>query len=430
MTQIRFTKALYSFPRFSEQITNRSSAGRWKVLFFLMILALSFWFPTVSYPVAVKPSALPSLFGRRDGAMIIDPRGKVIFSHNADQKMIPASTLKILTALVALHHLGPDYRFITEFYRDDSSNLKIKGYGDPLLLSEILAEIAEELCSSLRSDSDFIQNIILDDSYFTHPLTIPGVTSSSEPYDAPNGALCANFNTVNFTRNRKGKYISAEPQTPLLPFVLTRIKTSRLNSGRIVFSNDGKDATLYVGHLLHFFLNKKGIRLTGGIKTGKVEKTDRLIYKYTSKYQMTQVISTLLENSNNFVANQILVTAGAKSYGFPGSLTKGVQVASAYAEQILGINDITLVEGSGISRENRVSPNHMIKILKAFGPYHNLMRKNGSTFYKTGTLSGIQTRAGYIENPPGEIYRFVVFINTPGKSIQKIMKYILEMTNQ
>ena len=56
----------------------------------------------------------------------------------------------------------------------------------------------------------------LDDTYFTQPLTIPGISSSSNPYDAPNGALCANFNTVFFKHSRDG-YASAEPQTPLLP---------------------------------------------------------------------------------------------------------------------------------------------------------------------------------------------------------------------
>jgi len=47
-------------------------------------------------------------------------------------------------------------------------------------------------------------------------------------------------------------------------------------------------------------------------------------------------------------------------------------------------------------------------------------------FYKTGNLNGINTRAGYIENGKGELYRFVVIINTPGKTTKPIMDKILE----
>jgi len=429
MITIQFIRSFYSSSLFSELFKDTGFKNRWFTFFFFFLLAVFLYLSNVNEAIASKPSAIASLLGPRDGVLLIDPQGKVIFSHNANQKRVPASTLKILTALVSFHYLGPDYRFITEFYLDDASNLKIKGYGDPLLLSEILSKIADELSFYFTSNKLSLQDMVLDDSYFTSPLTIPGVSSSSEPYDAPNGALCANFNTVNFTRNPKGGYLSAEPQTPLLPFVLPRIQSSGLSAGRIVFSNNHKEAILYTGHLFHYFLNEKGIRLTGTIRTGIVEKKDKLIFSYTSQYTLSETISMLMEHSNNFVANQILIAAGAKAYGSPGFLTKGVRAATTYSKQMLGINDIALAEGSGISRENKISPFQMSKILIAFEPYHNLMRKNGRMFYKTGTLDGIQTRAGYIENKQGELYRFVVFINTPGKSIQKIIESLLEMTN-
>ncbi|RKZ28041.1 hypothetical protein DRQ26_01915, partial [bacterium] len=67
------------------------------------------------------------------------------------------------------------------------------------------------------------------------------------------------------------------------------------------------------------------------------------------------------------------------------------------------------------------------RILQEFEPYHNLMRQNGREFYKTGTLKGIKTRAGYIENRKGELFRFVVLINTSGKSTNKIMSSIISL---
>ena len=363
-----------------------------------------------------------NLIGKYDAMLITAPDGKVIFSKNAEKMMIPASTLKIFTALVALHYLGPDYKFTTEFYLGNDTNLKIKGYGDPLLISEVLLKISRTVGTKIKKVSD----IVLDDSYFTQPLTIPGVSSSTQPYDAPNGALCVNFNTVNF-KQAKGIYVSAEPQTPLLPFALKKIKKLGLRQGRIVFSHNKHECTFYAGHLIKYFLNNEGIQTTGSVKIGRVNKNkDRLILRYVSKFSLEEIISRFLEFSNNYMTNQLLISAGAKAYGPPGTLDKGVLAALSYANDILYLNHTHITEGSGISRKNRTSAKDMEKILKAFEPYHSLMRHEGREFYKTGTLNGINTRAGYIENAKGQLYRFVVLINTPGKSTKRIMRKLDE----
>lgn len=359
-----------------------------------------------------------NLIGKHDALLLTAPDGKIIFSKNAEKMLIPASTLKIFTALVALHYLGPDFKFATEFYLDNEINLKIKGYGDPLLISEVLLEISKKVGTKIKKVGD----IVLDYSYFAQPLTIPGVSSSTQPYDAPNGALCVNFNTVNF-KQANGIYISAEPQTPLLPFALKRIIKLGLSHGRIVFSHNNNECTFYAGHLIKYFLNNEGIQTTGIIRTGRVHKNkDRLILRYVSKLSLEEIISRLLEFSNNYTTNQLLIAAGAKAYGPPGTLDKGVLAALSYAKNILYLEHTRITEGSGISWKNKTSAKDMEKILKAFEPYHGLMRHEGREFYKTGTLSGINTRAGYIENTKGQLYRFVVLINTPGKSTKKIMR--------
>lgn len=386
--------------------------------FLLCLLILNPWQP-VNLNAETKKDFI-NLIGKQDALLITDPQGRVLFSKNVEKMLVPASTLKIFTALVALHYLGPDHRFVTEFYIDKDNNLKIKGYGDPLLISEVLLEISKSLCTKINK----IDDIICDDSYFAQPLTIPGVASSTQPYDAPNGALCANFNTVNFSRS-KGIFISAEPQTPLLPFALKRIKQSGQGKGRIVLSHNNNECTLYAGHLIKYFLENEGIKITGAVKTGSVQKSsDRLILRYISRRSLEEIISRILDFSNNFTTNQLLVAAGAKAYGSPGTLDKGVTAALSYAKDILGLKHTRIAEGSGISRKNRTSAKDMGKVLNAFEPYHSLMRHEGKEFYKTGTLIGINTRAGYIEKTKGQLYRFVVLLNTPGKSSVSIMEKI------
>ena len=392
-----------------------------------MLLGVSLSLLLTSTPLLAQEfSELDRFIGQQDSILVADPQGKILFSKHPEKKLIPASTLKIFTSLVALHFLGSDYRFPTEFYLDKQSNLKIKGYGDPLLISEIVAKISRVLASLLK-DTQPLNDLVLDDSYFKQPLTIPGVTSSSQPYDAPNGALCVNFNTVNFENTSKG-YVSAEPQTPLLPYVIKKIKASKLNQGRIVFSHNKNEITIYAGELFQYFLKEQGIGFKGKVKLGRINnKTDQLIFKYQSVSSLDQTVAELLQYSNNFVTNQLLIAAGALSLGPPGTLAKGVTLASDYAKNELDIDNMTLAEGSGISRNNRVSAMQMDRVLQEFLPYRHLMRRLGREFYKTGTLYGISTRAGYIASANGEPYRYVILLNTPGKSTDPIILRLLRI---
>ncbi|MAF33687.1 MAG: D-alanyl-D-alanine carboxypeptidase [Desulfobacterales bacterium] len=389
-----------------------------------LVLLIFLWIFYLFYPkslIAGNLSSLSHLIGNQDAILVGDPEGRVIFSKNVQKKLTPASILKIFTALVAFHFLGEDHRFNTDFYLDRDSNLKVKGYGDPLLLSEILDEISEILITKFVS----IRDIVLDDTYFQHPIVIPGITSSFEPYDAPNGALCVNFNTVNFKR-KNNSYVSAEPQTPLLPFVLPRIRQSALDRGRIILSNEKKEVTRYTGRLLQYFLEKKKVKARGKIKIGRVRKEkDTLIFKYVSRYTLKHIVAELMEYSNNFIANQILIASGVKLDPPGGTLKKGVQAGYFFAKKILKIDDFSFVEGSGISRKNKISADSMYKVLKKFKSYHYLMRHTDREFYKTGSLKGIRTRAGYIRSRKGGLYSFVVMINTPGKTTSSIMASLL-----
>jgi D-alanyl-D-alanine carboxypeptidase/D-alanyl-D-alanine-endopeptidase (penicillin-binding protein 4) len=371
---------------------------------------------------------ISGLIGKKDAIMVAGPNGHILFAKNEKKKLVPASILKLFSSLVAMHYLGPRHRFSTEFYIDTDSNLKIKGYGDPLLVSEIVSEISRKLVTKLNGNEN-LNDLVLDNSYFDKPLTIPGITSSSEPYDAPNGALCVNFNTVNFKRSGNS-YVSAEPQSPLLPVAIKKIKNSGLKNGRIVFSHENHEITFYAGALFQYFIKENGINFYGTLGLGRVNKyMDRLIFRYDSRYSLQQIISKLLEYSNNFTTNQLLITSGIKAFGAPGTLNKGVSAALAYAVDVLKVEGMTIYEGSGISRRNRVTAEHMLTVLEAFEPYRYLMRRQKNEYYKTGTLRGISTRAGYIIDNTGKPYRYVVMINTPGKTTGPVMKKLMHILN-
>jgi D-alanyl-D-alanine carboxypeptidase/D-alanyl-D-alanine-endopeptidase (penicillin-binding protein 4) len=375
---------------------------------------------------AVKPPPsdfvrqLSALAGPRDAILLAAPDGRTIAAIHEKRALVPASILKLLTTLTALKKLGPDYRFRTDFYLDSHHNLKIKGYGDPLLVSEKLKGIARHLATLVPA----AHNLVLDDSYFVQPLRIPGRGCSTQPYDAPNGALCVNFNTVAF-KKVNGGWASDEPQTPLLPSVIPKIAATGITRGRITLATDRSEAVEYAGNLFRYFLKRAGMRVTGNVAKGRVDPaSDELLWSYRSDATLGEVVNKLLRFSNNFIANQILLVMGAEILGPPATVDKGLQVLRSFYRENLGIGTGRIVEGSGISRGNRITAQAMLKILQRYKPYHTLMRRKGHQFYKTGHLNGVRTRAGFLSGADGQMYRFVVMCNTPGKNTHAIMAAI------
>ena len=293
----------------------------------------------------------------------------------------------------------------------------VKGYGDPLLVSEVWQEVADHLAGELRDFKD----LIVDDTYFSNNIRIPGRKNSTNPYDAPVGALCANFNTISFAHDRNGRIVSSEPQTPLLPFALEKIRALGLREGRYTFSHERQDAARYAAELLLFFLRKRGVHASGKMRFKAVGPQDRLILSYESSFTLEALIKKMLEFSNNFMANQIFIALGAHLLGPPGTLKKGVDVVSAFAEKELQLKGLQVVEGSGISRDNRLSALEMLSILKGFKPYCHLLRRDGPILYKTGTLKGVRTRAGYIEAASGELTYFAFFQHGPGANMDGLV---------
>ena len=397
----------------------------------VVILAVFFFIPAL-FPCSAKGASssvqeIKRILGRGDAALLADPLGRVIVGVNTGKLMVPASTLKLLTALAARHYLGEDYKFQTEFYVRDDGSLVIKGFGDPLLLSEDVQNIAGVLSKQMN----FVRHIILDDTYFAKPLTIPGTISGSvQPYDAQCGALSVNFNSFGF-QFQNGQPVSAEPETPLLDIARTKIASirasSNIQSGRIPLDGSNDEIPRYAGQLFEYFLREAGIRVKGGIRIGEVNPgRDVLVYRHISSFHLTEIVARLMKNSNNFIANQLILTSGAAVSGPPATMEKAVAAVKAYGATVLKIDPLMVVEGSGISRDNRLSAAMFLKILEAFQPFHTLLRRQGNEYFKTGTLNGIRTRAGYLEGTDG-LYPFVVLINTPGKGTEPVMKRLKRM---
>ncbi len=356
------------------------------------------------------------------GILLADDTGHILYAKNDGQQYIPASILKILTALTALETLGPDYRFHTlAGYHPATCNLYIKGLGDPLFISEQIQNLVNQLSQPLKTRP--INDIILDHSFFGPEIRIPGTGGSTNPYDAPTGALSANFNTIFFKWDQfANQFVSAEPQTPLPSLFTPEIVESGLKTGRIILT--GIKQRIYPGLLIKAFLEQKAFKISGTIKLGRAPETGLMQLTFTSEYPLKTAIKKMLKFSNNFMANQIMLTMGALKFGTPATCEKGVTHLKQFAATRLDINPLVLAEGSGLSRQNRLSPRQMLKLLMAFQPYHTLLRQQGNEFYKTGTLQDVRTRAGYFKGKDQRLYPFVIMINGHSKGYSNIRQML------
>ena len=336
----------------------------------------------------------------------MDADGKELVAQNADEPFVPASVTKIVTAWLALQVLGADYRFETRFYLDSKRVLYVHGGGDPFLISEELALLATELVAAVGKKP--ITGIVIDASYFPTDLSIPGVEDTNKSFDTLNSAFAVNFNTISAVR-RGNKVESAEKQTPLTPLAISQFRARGPNGrGRISLNQNPTQGLQYAGELLAAFIKRAGGSVGGKITTGSVPAGLAPVYVHRQSRPLSEILRELLLGSNNYVANQIFLEIGAKSLGGPVSLEKSVAVA----RKILAANDLAdaihLEEGSGLSRGNRFTARGLARVLSLFAPHLGLLKSGKGESYKTGTLEGVRTLAGYASTSTHGQVRFVI----------------------
>jgi D-alanyl-D-alanine carboxypeptidase/D-alanyl-D-alanine-endopeptidase (penicillin-binding protein 4) len=358
----------------------------------------------------------------RHGAYAVgDVRGTVISGCNIDTPFIPASILKIPTALAALNILGPQYRFKTRFYTDKKHNLYIRGFGDPLLISEEIDRIFVQL---KQRGIDRINSIFVDTSRFALEHQVPGREDSSNPYDAPVGPVVVNFNSIAVRVSGKRRIVSAEPQTPTL--ALTRELaadylpgTYRLN---ICSRNRRFEQQMarYTIELFRALQKKAGIPGRGESGIRNVPSGAVLVYEHRNTKNLEYLVSSFLRYSSNFIANLVYLACGAEKFGYPATWSKADRAVHQELVKQLGqqtASAVIQVEGAGLSRNNRITARAMLAALQAFRPYANLLSKRQGVPTKSGSMKKIFNYAGYLKD--GNAY--VILLNQSSNTRSSVL---------
>lgn len=392
-----------------------------------------------------------------------------LYMHNEHRSFMPASILKVLTAEAALIHLGPSYTFPTRFYTDAKTvsngtlhgNLYLTLSGDPTLTYDDFAELMQAL--KARNIQRIGGNIYIDITAYDNVLHGPGLPDSDKNYcyAAPISASIINKNCLNFSisPNRTVGYPATIVENARYGYsaiandVITKPSSARCSirvgsnseqgitvSGCMPKGRYSQDVTAIINEVMGYnrslvrsLFRSHNIAVSGQITSGKMPGGLPILAEHRSA-PLQQLVNKMLKKSDNVIAGTLFKKVGETFSKRQGTWESGRQAVSAILEQKAGVNadQMRVLDGSGLSPQNRVTPAQMLQVLDyAFHDhatnYHfvsglpvagidgTLKRRLHNTAWKvrakTGYISGVNSLAGYAMTRNKEPLAFVIIVN-------------------
>ncbi len=433
--------------------------------------------PTAIEEIINRPELSRSLWGIEVQTL----EGESLYSLNGDKFFIPASSAKLLTTAAVLSQLGADYQIETPLFAlgnlPNLTSLRLKGQGDPSISSKSLKTIVHQL-QALGVKR--IEKLIIDDSYFEPPTINPTwewLDVHSYYATAVNSTIL-NQNTVRLTLlpQQIGKPVrfywsdaTGGRQWQVINQAITGVADIPYNIeidgdlGKPVLQIRGElavnelpdvwdlavvDPANYFLESFRLHLAKAGITVTRGIvvrETHRDELETRLLA--ISSPSMAEIIREINQESNNLYAEVIAKVLARKL-----NTDTTIEAIDRSLEQV-GINpeEYVLVDASGLSRQNLVSPQTLVKTLKLMSelpyPYSNSFRQSlaisgingtlenrfnnrdlqGRFWGKTGTLTGVSSLSGYLSTLNGSTLIVAIVVNNSDLKSPKIRQKIDEL---
>ncbi len=395
-------------------------------------------------------------FAGRFGVVVTDLRtGEIIEDIDGDIAQPPASVAKAFTALYAIESMGDDHTFKTRIFADGQvidgildGNLILSGGGDPNLVTDQLAELAQRLKDSgLREvkgeflvwDSALVNQDEIDESQFDYLGYNPTITG-----------LNLNYNRVHFEWKLEGQeYVTTmDARSENYRPEVTTAQISVVDRPSPVFTyNDAGDVdqwtvagsalnkegsrwlpvrhpALYAGEVFATFARSQGIVLKKPKETQAMPSGVPLASVESAP--LREMMRGMLRFSTNLTAEAAGMAATGARAGAPRGLRTSALGMSRWADERAGGIAASFVDHSGLGDQSRVSPADMVKLLGAPGvmptlqPIMRDIRLVGedqqviddpdvSVKAKTGTLNFVSSLAGYVRTNSGRDLAFAFF---------------------
>jgi len=405
--------------------------------------------------------------------------GRVVWRHNATQRFKAASNAKLVTAAAALDALGAGYEFRTALHAggpvEDGvlrGDLILRGGGDPTLGGRYEDEGAEEIFRrwarvlKARGVARVDGDVVADDSFFDragrHPdwadypawkwyygnvsavsINDNCVTVIVRPADAPGrpalvalepaAAPVRVLNLCETSAKKHAVWFDREAGSDLIKV------GGFVRHGTAGYSHPVTvpDPALYAAAVLKDALEQEGVPVRGRARVivegeGVPPDAEPLCMRRAA---LPAVLRTMLRRSHNHVAEQVIKTVGAETAGRGSWQTGLARAASMLREMGFDEGDFRLADGSGLSRQNELTPELLCsllfhvhrtqggvafaELLAAPGDEGTTLRSRltrepyrGAVRAKTGYLSGVGALSGYARTRSGSEVAFCILINS------------------
>ncbi len=428
----------------------------------------------------------PEMLARRINRILEDPAlarahvgltiqvaetGEILYERASEKRFTPASNTKLVTGAVGLAVLGPEYRWKTRLVADGpikngvlEGNLWIIGGGDPALeRDELRAWIKHlQMAGIHRIEGD----VIGDDRIFTQPIWGEGWMWDDlyAGWSAGVSGLQLSPNTVSAAivpgaQLGDGTELVLRAEGPSIP-VQNRVLTGAPGSEvrlQFVPPSGGGDVelrgwvplgpdsvrlylaaphpTLYLLDWMRRLLSSADIKVEGSFRRALDDDwAEKEFWSHSSlSIPFSRLVGDMMKPSDNQMAESILRTIGFEE-GNAGSPAQGIAaVESTLSDWGIEPGAIDLVDGSGLSRYNQVTPNGIARMLRAVWRhpdfkafYHGLpiagvdgtMRRRllatpafDNVHAKTGSMSSVRALSGYLVDGSGETLLFSLILN-------------------
>ena len=438
--------------------------------------------------------------------------GSELASYNPDIPMIPASNQKLLTTAAALAVLGPEARLTTELLVSGNS-LVIRGNGDPAFGdSKVLSKFGIEDTPEKRNIDKLIDRwvenvreqgltsidtLYVDDRVFDDQRVHP-----NWPTNQLHRWYCAQVAAINFNDNCIDVYATPRTDRPGLPPAIaivpeiapvsidnraTSVKSRQSNFGaarqigtnNMVFTGNlsytlTKPVNITVDDPAMFFARTLRNRLeSNGILVGRVERVapdddslDSARPIAIVQTMLAEILNRCNTDSQNLFAEALIKHLGHRLTGEPGSWQNGAASVRLFMTDAIGTEaaSVSIDDGSGMSRENRVSPRTITRLLDfmderpelatiyreslARPGYGTLDERfvvrrggrvltdeqgeprstlNGRIYAKSGYINNVITLSGYLIGEDGSRVAFSVMLNGWTRSVWEGRELINEV---
>ena len=399
--------------------------------------------------------------GTAVGYLLIDlESGQALAELNPDLPLIPASTAKLATAVVALDVLGPEHRYRTELLARGAieagvlhGDLILRGGGDPAL------DVADLLELVVRLENRGVRYVdgrfLVDDSVLPRFSEIAPGQPPEAAYNPGIGALSLAFNRVRVAW-RGGGRIDAATLPPLHEATFEGAPPGLLPPGGVQLERNDeraviwrvadrgrrrqvtelpvKDPGLHAGYVFRQLAGAQGISLAPPLRG--LTPAGAYVLAVHESVPLRYLLRDTLVYSNNMMAEMIGLSAAARLGDVSGGLSAAGDLLLGRLARLMPDVDwqgAALGNHSGLDGSGRLTPRQLAAIVRygwvidalpallpGGGWSGTLIRRFDGTgqalrvWAKTGTLNYGSALAGYLFPMTDRPAVFVTMISDVG----------------